>query len=167
MWLQQLSVASLAASVTDAVLHVTSASNDHSADFLSQIARSRGNMKPEELARAIVEEIISSAAIWSATIGSVIDYYLDDSRDEERIHLVASNDEQVMIAIKKALSTSHKAVSSLSERVLGANPPFTTVRRRARKQANIDGELIEAGTDVLISLVDANVCRTQLTCAGY
>jgi FMN-dependent NADH-azoreductase len=109
--LKQLSLASIKAAITDAFLRATSSSNDQSADFLAHVAYARGKQKPEELARAVVEEVVATAPIWSATITSVVDYYLDDSRKEETLRLVASNDEQILIYIKRALSTSQTTLS--------------------------------------------------------
>lgn len=88
----------------EAALRVITTSKDHSDDFLAHVAHSPGKQKPEELARAIVEEIVSTAPVWSATITSVIDYYLDDSRQEERSQLAKASDGLVLAGVKKALS---------------------------------------------------------------
>jgi hypothetical protein len=100
--LAQLSVASVA----DGFLHATTTMNDHSGDFLAHVFHSHGKQHPKDLTRAVIEEILTSSAIWSATIASVLEYYLEDSRKDDRIGLAHATDEQMLVAINEALRKS-------------------------------------------------------------
>jgi linoleate 10R-lipoxygenase len=130
------------ASVVDTALHYISNSNDKGYDLRKEIYARRGNQEPEDLAKAVIKEIIASAAIWSATIASVVDFFLDAARTEEHADFLKLSDDE------KALGYIHEAIRF--------NPPFTAMLRRANHATTVGSLQVTQGTDILLSLFDAN-----------
>jgi hypothetical protein len=129
-------------SVVDTALHYFSNSNDKGYELRKEIYDRRGNLEPEDLAKAVIKEIIASAAIWSATIANVVDFFLDSARTEEHAAFLKLSDDE------KALGYIHEAIRF--------NPPFTALLRRANHATTVGSLQVTQGTDVLLSLLDAN-----------
>jgi hypothetical protein len=117
-------------------------SNDKGFHLRREIYNLRGNQKPEELAKAVIKEIIASAAIWSATIASVVDFFLDATRTEQLAAFLRLSDNE------NALGYIHEAIRF--------NPPFTAMLRRANHATTVGSLQVTQETDILLSLLDAN-----------
>ncbi|KAJ7049433.1 heme peroxidase [Mycena amicta] len=103
----------------------------------------------EAVAIALFTEIVPTAAHWSQAVAHILNFYLDDSRVQERIRIAE-------LASLKTPEASAE-VGKLIRSALAVDPPVWGVYRTAsRADAIVDSVRIPEGSRVFVSLKEAN-----------
>ncbi|KAJ7191786.1 heme peroxidase [Mycena pura] len=107
------------------------------------------NHNAEDIAVALFAEVVPTAAHWSQALAHIVNFYLDDSRAEERAWIV----ELTALRTRRA----SEQVAALAHAALSIDPPVWGVYRTAQKtDRSIDCVKIPVNTTVFASIKEAN-----------
>ncbi|KAK7062576.1 hypothetical protein VNI00_000064 [Paramarasmius palmivorus] len=126
---------------------------DNSRKFLKQLWASRETKEPAELAASLFCEVVPTAAHFSQAIAHVINFYLDEGRDNDRAEIVALSSTHTPESQNKLVKYIHDALSD--------DPPVSGLYLIATRDSIVDGNRVAAGDRVFASLVEANKQRPQ------
>jgi hypothetical protein len=101
--------------IADTVRQYISAQNDRSGPFITDLLSAAGHdhSKIESLAYSLLSTVVASAAPYAAALAQVVEYYLDERREKERVDIIGLNNVRSAAAdatlvgyIREALRTS-------------------------------------------------------------
>jgi len=130
-----------------------SVESDHSRHFLRRVTMAfKDQHTPiEELSAYVFAAVVPTCAHFSQAIAHVVDFYLDEDKQQERGEIVelSASVGQKQDSVKKIMAYVREA--------LRINPPVSGVYRTAAQDVLVPGySTIEAGDRVFLSLIDAN-----------
>ncbi|KAJ7206545.1 heme peroxidase [Mycena pura] len=113
------------------------------------------NHSAEDIAVALFTEVVPTAAHWSQALAHIVNFYLDDSRAEERAWIV----ELTALRTRRA----NEQVAALAHAALAIDPPVWGVYRTAQKtDCSIDAVNIPVNTTVFASIKEANASAKNM-----
>jgi len=128
------------------VLDHTAIENHDCHKFLKRVQQIGSEFTTDELAAQAFSAVVPTAAHFSQAIAHVINFYLDDDKQNERDEIVklasASRDKDVMVYVREALRL---------------DPFVPCVYRTAARDAIIGNTRIEAGQRIFANVVEANL----------
>ncbi|KDQ52925.1 hypothetical protein JAAARDRAFT_162433 [Jaapia argillacea MUCL 33604] len=134
--------------LVDTTKHFWTGANDHSDAFLKSLLSANKNANLDDLAKALVLEVVGTAALYSKAIAHVIDFYLDqDAACKDILQLATVN-----------TTASDAKLSSYIREALRLKPVVSGVYSVAQHDATVGPQTkVSKGTNVYASVIKADL----------